>query len=265
MSGKSQERSCPGIGVAMVADRPPCFISLQDAACMCEPPRHDIAVQAFVVHQPSCFEAVWRCGALPALMVTTAKGVGRQGETDAITALLPGVYQAPAPGQQPWFAASAERQQFVMLVLARIAGAAAEMLLACTNDTIRQISLSNASRQRLTRLLDQLHAAAQQLGGQPLLRQQLEAAAPALLPDADAVQSIVQPYSSRSNPDDPDGVLLILQPAPLQLLVSLSQQLDPLALGLRLPGCYNPACTSLAGASEAAMPLKLCAGCRIAR
>jgi hypothetical protein len=37
------------------------------------------------------------------------------------------------------------------------------------------------------------------------------------------------------------------------------------APALRLPGCYNPACTSLAGASESGMPLKWCTGCMIAR
>jgi hypothetical protein len=72
-------------------------------------------------------------------------------------------------------------------------------------------------------------------------------AAPALLARADAVEQ-----ASTAG-------------EPLRLLVSLGQQLDPLALGLRLPGCCNPACTSLAGVSEAALVLKRCTGCKIAR
>jgi len=108
-----------------------------------------------------------------------------------------------------------------------------------------------AREQVMDKAAGQLQAAAVQLGQQPLLRQQLAVAAPALVQRAVAVAGV----GAASQP----------QAEPLQLLVALRQQLDPLALGLRLRGCYNPACACLAGASEADMKLKRCSGCLIAR
>jgi len=156
---------------------------------------------------------------------------------------------APA-GQRPWFAGSVERQQFVLLALAYIGGKGAEAVLEWMADLGR--AADPAREQVMGKAAGQLQAAAVQLGQQPLLRQQLAVAAPALVQRAVAVAGV---GAAASQP----------RAEPLQLLVALRKQLDPLALGLRLRGCYNPACTCLAGASEADMPLKLCAGCKIAR
>jgi hypothetical protein len=51
----------------------------------------------------------------------------------------------------------------------------------------------------------------------------------------------------------------------LQVLVELHDLFDPAALEMKLPGCYNPRCTNLAGVSKAALPTKLCSGCKAAR
>jgi len=225
-------------------------------------------VQVLLKYQPACLEDMWRCGALPGLVVSVAKAMDWQGqEAGSAEALLQYVLHAA-----PSFAITTERQQFVLLVLARFGGPAAAQLLqqhSNSSDGTCQLLFprpqsGSESLSLEVRLAFRLPGAAKQLGGQPLLRQQLEAAAPALLPAADAVLTLGDDDIVCSDPD-PDHVLMTLKPEPLQLLVALGQQLDPLALGLRLPGCYNSACTSLAGASEAAMVLKTCAGCRVAR
>ncbi len=51
----------------------------------------------------------------------------------------------------------------------------------------------------------------------------------------------------------------------LSLLQQLHERLDPLALGVRLPGCYSPRCAARGGLSEAALRTKMCTGCRVAR
>jgi hypothetical protein len=218
-----------------------------------------------VEYQPARLEDMWRCGALPGLVVSVAKAMDMQGnEAVSAEALLQYMLHAA-----PSFAITTERQQFVLLVLARFGGPAAAQLLqqhSNSSDGTCQLLLprppggsESLSLSLEARLAVRLLGAAKQLGRQPLLRQQLEAAAPALLPAADAALALGQDDIVYSDPD-PDHVL-----SALELLVALGQQLDPLSLGLRLPGCYNPACTSLAGASEAGMALKRCMGCKIAR
>jgi hypothetical protein len=226
------------------------------------------AAQALVDHPPACLEALWRAGALPALVVSVAKATPID-DPEAVSALanvLHAALRAPARGEQPWYAASAERQQFVMLLIARIGGRGAAILLANTGNgtgSFRVILEPGADQE--VPWLHRLHVAAQQLARAPLLRQQMEAAAPALLPAAEAACSMDQAWRSQSNPRYPDQRMITPNAAPMHLLVALGRELDPLALGLRLPGCYNPACTCLAGASEADMALKRCMGCKIAR
>jgi hypothetical protein len=215
-------------------------------------------LQAFVTHQPACFEELWRAGALPGLVVSVAKCTGRSSTArDIVTQaeLLSGLLRPPAPGEQPWYAASSERQQFVLLVLARVGGAAAAEVLECTDNGAARIGTHDLAAP----LIAALHTAVEQLGGQPLLRQHLQAAAPELLPRVDAVRDTLAGRSA-----DFGGRVAIVASA-LELLVALGSELDPPALGLRLPGCHNPACTSLAGASEAGMALKRCKGCGVAR
>ena len=221
-------------------------------------------MQAFIHFQPACLEEMWRCGALPALVVSVAKGaalasVWEEG-MQSMSTLMNTVLKAPPPGQQPWYAASTERQQFALLVLARIGGVVAAQLLQHADGAPPG---GTAEQQALLQLSQMLCAAAEQLGEDPLLRQHLEAAAPGLA-RADAAGAHSDPAASDQGALDE----LRFQRKtiePLQLLVSLGQQLDPLALGVRLSGCYNPACACLVGDSEAAMALKTCAGCRIAR
>jgi len=157
----------------------------------------------------------------------------------------------PKPGRAPWYAASAERQQFALLVLGAMGGRAAvgAINVATGGAAARPHMYGPEQAQQATAAV----TAAARLLAQPPLRQLLAVAAPALLPAADAVSSL------------PPGSAAGLQREPLDLLRSLGWALDPLALGLALPGCYNPACTSLAGASEAGMQLKMCTGCKIAR
>jgi hypothetical protein len=222
-------------------------------------------LQSFILHEPACFEAMWHCGALPGLIITVAKGP-RNLQTDdvhSMAALLHCALRAPARGEQPWYAASAERQQFVLLLIARVGGRAGARLLESIDGGARAIGIP--ADQEHPPFIDRLHAAGRQLAQQPLLRRQLEVAAPALLPRAEAVGALSQAWTSEDDPRDPSEVVVYVAPEPLQLLAALAQQLDPLALGLRLPGCYNPACTSLAGASEVAMKMKVCASCKVAR
>ena len=206
-------------------------------------------MQAFLDHPPASFDQLWRSGALPGLVVTLAKGAGGSSASlEMLRALLILLLLAPScPGQEPWCAASPERQQCALFVLAQ-AGRHAS--------AIARAAHSGPAGQRLgdnTGAL--LPAAVAQLGRQPL-RQLLEVAAPALVADADALLS-----SSLGSAPGSSALL----GRTVELVSALSAQLDPLALGLRLPGCYNPACTSLAGASEAAMKLQRCSACKIAR
>jgi hypothetical protein len=206
-------------------------------------------------------------------VVSAAKGLRRSQGEDLydIGELLHVMLQPPpAPGQQPWYAASPERREFVWLVLARLGGWAGARFLVDVKAAQGPGSgpgrlgcfVPEGEAEIMCEILGHLQAAGQQLGRQPLLRQQLEVAAPALVVAADAAAAIEQGYTTQSHAG---GVLVDLAPQPLQLLADLGQQLDPLALGLRLPGCYSPACTALAGASEADLPLKICAGCKVAR
>jgi len=241
--------------------------------------RHAAAVQGFAIHQPACLEEMWRCGALPGLIVSVAKGAaqGKGHDMAAILELLRRILRPPAADgagrqqelqQEPWFAASSERQQFVLFTLAHIGGAAASIVIDIAEGT------GAAARERvaragagstgtpLARFMAKLLAIAQQLGREPLLCQQLEVAAPALLPSADAAAATGDESSCDGHLNQ---LMMGVTPEPLRLLVGLRRQLNPLALGLSLPGCYNPACTSVAGDSEAAMVLERCDGCKIAR
>jgi len=99
-------------------------------------------------------------------------------------------------------------------------------------------------------------------------RQALAAAAPALLPAAGALAGGTAAFdrSSFKANGQPIRLQLAVEDRVLDLFAALRrQQLDPLALGLDLPGCWNPACSSLAGASEADMQLKRCTACKTAR
>jgi hypothetical protein len=179
--------------------------------------------------------------------------------------LLAAVAAAPPPGQQPWFAASAEKQQFVVWAVARMgAKADAAVAFAARSGLLPVSAVDQVGR--VEAAMAAFPAAARQLWQQPLLRQHLEAAAPALLQRGDEIDSSASASVSRLQIPRAGGGLAATPDAHLGLLAALAQQLDPLALGLlRLPGCYNPACTSRAGASEADMKLKRCTGCKIAR
>jgi hypothetical protein len=110
-----------------------------------------------------------------------------------------------------------------------------------------------------------VHATAQQLSRQPTLRALLGSAAPALLPEADEVAGTAITSTARSRAAGaamvPSGAIA---PA-ATLLASLARQLDPLALGMRPPGCYNTACLVRRGGGAADAALKTCKGCKIAR
>jgi len=155
----------------------------------------------------------------------------------------------PYPGQAPWYAASSERRQFAVYVLARVGGRAAAIAATFAANPDAAESHSPYEAHHVADVISLVQGASQLLG-RPPLRQLVEAAAPALLPEADAVAGSRQGAGTGRQS--------------LQLLFALSRQLDPLALGLDLPGCYNPACTSLAGASEADMPVQRCTGCKMA-
>jgi hypothetical protein len=204
---------------------------------------------------------MWACGALPALVITLGKAA-QLGGAHKLTALLRSLH--PQPGQQPWYEDSTAKQQFILLVLAAVGGRVAAAVLDgldALNGGGGSNSLGQAGGQ-LTSSIFQLLRAAQQLG-QPLLRQHLVAAAPALLPRVDALSSDIR--TSPAPNGSADSGLLHFERDNVQLLVDLGRQLDPLALGLSLPGCQNPACTSLVGVSEAAMVLKRCTACKVAR
>jgi hypothetical protein len=225
-----------------------------------------LCLQGFIVHPPASFDHLWRCGALAGLVATPFR-LRRPDTSDAASNMM--TLLAPmlsASGQQPWYAASTERQQFALLALAHVGGRTAAAVLALTADQ-GGVQLPDAGVAiELAEAVAVLRAAAEQLG-RPPLRALVAEAAPALLRDADACSDAAAAASSssrtRSSPVNPGGVGVELPRAHLELLAALGAQLDPLGLGMRLPGCYNPACTSVTGASEAGT--KLCKGCKTAR
>ena len=223
-------------------------------------------MQAFVTHDPACFDALWRSGALAALVVTVSKMDSTYRLALAIGQLLAAL--VPQPGQVPWFAGSAEKQQFALLVLARLGGRLARWAdslaaLAPLTMALGRAAMAADAEGALT-MVESVLKAGLELAGQPLIHQLVAQAAPSAL-------QVLQAESPAAVQGRPLSASAAAQPSAAErrarrtFLASLSAQLDPLALGLALPGCYNPACTSLAGVSEAAMPLKTCTGCRIAR
>jgi hypothetical protein len=209
----------------------------------------------------SSFDRLWRCGALPGLVIAACR-VGLSGGSTAAdmvqhTSLL------SAQAQRGWCAASSERQQFALLLLAHVGGRAAAAMLALPENP-GSVQLADATS--LATAVATLRQAAEQLG-QPPLRSLLAQAAPSALPGVDALSSAAPDSSSSSSRTRSclisPGVQLTVPLQHLELLVALGAQLDPLALDLRLSGCYNPACTSLAGAIESGT--KLCKGCKTAR
>jgi hypothetical protein len=160
-----------------------------------------------------------------------------------------------------WYATSRARQQCALLVVARVGTMLSRTALADVSAG-RPPSFpadDPAFKHEMLRAATGLAAAAEELVQAPL-RPLLEAAAPALVPAAEEVRRQVRAAGGRLGWDDVVVAIDIMQFAD-----DLADQLDPLALGLRLPGCYNPWCRSLAGASEADAPLKRCAGCKVAR
>ena len=239
--------------------------------------------QAFVAHPPSCFDELWRSGSLAGLVTTICK---RADGSDAGAWMMPleqPVAMAdlmhsllPEPGHQPWYAASAERQQFALFALARLGGRlVASLAVLKSRRPAGAVPVSASGAEEEARVIRQhgemlsvasaLHAAAVQLGRQPL-RQVLKVAAPALLPAADDLVGGIRPCDHSQTMSDGSARLRVgMEDRVLDLFAALPRQLDPLALGLALPGCWNPACTSLAGASEADMKLKRCTACKTAR
>jgi len=220
----------------------------------CSPPAAP-STQGFITATPACVSDLWRSGALPSLVVTLSKGADCSNSSlDAAGDLLRALSQPPVTGRAPWYAASGETQQFALLLLARLGRHASAMAAHMAKALEEEAVVLEA--------VAAMQAAVEQLT-QPPLRQLVEVAAPAWLSDADAFSS------SRQGAEPPASASAALS-SPLlrqavELLTAFSQQLDPLALGLALPGCYNPACTSVAGASEAGMKLKRCTGCKTAR
>ena len=246
--------------------------------------------------QPSSFEQLWRCGALPGLVLTLRKLGEHAGPADSVSLAQAQVFDAlllrllpPAAEGQRWCAGSLDRQQFILFWLAHVGammGVAAESILR--ESMLRRTAYTSldgtpagllgmfATAEYAHAALtwgDALHRPARQLAQLPLLVQQLREAAPGLMPLIESLALL--PEGMGRACELPTGLECSGRAAPaqdrdalqcmVQLLTALGRQLDPLALGLRLPGCWNPGCTSLAGASEAGMPMKLCAGCQIAR
>jgi hypothetical protein len=217
-------------------------------------------------------EQLWRSGALAGLVVTLCKRAASAGLSQALEFIqLLHLLLPSRPGQQVWYGAGGSedwRSQLALFLLARAGGAVAAAALpyllpdaaSSEVDTAAQASLCGEAK-----AVPVLSAAAAQLVREPSLRQLLEAAAPALLPAADEMHAAwaVCEAAWSSGAGGRDGS--DLQRGSLELLVALGRQLDPLALGLDLPGCWNPSCTSLAGASEVDMKLKKCTACKIAR
>ena len=168
------------------------------------------------------------------------------------------------PGEQPWFASSRERQEFGLLMLTHLGTRLAARIVQLAGMSQQQAA-SPQDQWGVGQAVDAVLAAAQQLS-RPPLPQLLAVAAPAMVAAAEAVGAIS--VDACSCPPAARGygwAPAALQPQHVKLLADLALQLDPLALGLALPGCYNPACTCLAGACESDMKLKRCTGCKIAR
>ena len=53
--------------------------------------------------------------------------------------------------------------------------------------------------------------------------------------------------------------------AQLRWLEALHDRVDVIALGVKLPGCFNPRCPTLSGLQEAGVSTRLCSGCMVAR
>ena len=224
------------------------------------------------LHTSGTFRQLWRGGVLPSLLVTFAK----QGASadmrratyptrriDNMALLL--MTALPEFGVVPWFAHGREEQEFALLLVVHVGTRLAVRLqqLAALPPPEQQVQASDL--QHMAAAVDAVHAAARQVG-RPPLRQLLEVAAAGLMPAADAVNAAgVFPYRPPAGARGYEWAASALQRQHVQLLADLCRQLDPLALGLALPGCYNPACTSLAGAGEADMKLKRCTACKIAR
>jgi hypothetical protein len=224
------------------------------------------AAQAFVTHNPSSFDALWRGGALSGFLVTVCKLLERDSfslgaaQGELLAALV------PEPGQAPWYAASAARQQFALLVLARMGGSLAQRVGSMGDLAFGGSGPVPADQMApAASMLLAVAEAGGQLADHPLLRELAAQAAPAARQaEPPARQDAVHTVTLR-NQVTREVAERCVPGQLLAFLTSLDRQLDPLALGLALPGCYNPACTSLAGASEADMKLKRCTGCMIAR
>jgi hypothetical protein len=218
-------------------------------------------------------EQLWRSGALAGLVVTVCKHASSAGQIrvlDVSHLLIRRLL--PKPGQRAWYAdGSAYRRQLALFLLARVGGGAAAAARAYLADCARRARSTASQAQLHSRvvrvIVPVLSAAAAQLVRDPSLRPLLEAAAPALLPAADELRAALAAHDSNSGSGSGAGGEggSDLQHASLELLEDLGWALDPLALGLDLPGCWNPACTSVAGASEADMKLKKCTACKVAR
>jgi hypothetical protein len=226
--------------------------------------------QALITHAPGSLDQLWTSGALPGLVITACKRArtSHAGSVRVATYMMAQLVDsllAPADSRQaPWWAASAERQQFALFLLARVGGKLAEVL---SDIQAGRLPLPSEPQEvcMVMSAFSDAHAATLMLGAQPQLVVLMQAGAPGLLRELMGVFN--RPDNAQERDDAPvrGGVQVSVDSRGLPILAALPRQLDSLALGLRLPGCYNPACPSLAGASETDMPLKLCAGCRTAR
>jgi hypothetical protein len=264
-----RQRGVPDWPLAMImvllprTDEWPCHCPQHMHARPWSPPSivaRPLHLQGLFTHASrSSFEQLWRSGVLPGLVVTLGKCAALMNIpehlevlAEILLRLLPELLPAYGGPAQPRLALSNERQQFALLLLARVGGAAATTAL---------LRAQTARRQSATPLAEKLQQAAVRLACDPALTQLLRQAAPALEPQLDALPHLAL-ARWRAGGGNPRADVPL---EPLQLLVALCQQLDPLALGLRLRGCYNPTCACLAGDREADMQLKRCSGCNIAR
>ena len=245
-------------------------------------------MQWFGSHDFNGMEQLWPSGALAALTVTWDKSTPLDSSAEHLedmAALVLGVAEPDWEPEPHWFD-TPQQQECALFLLARMGSKAAAAVQAWR---ARPAGARDAEQEAsVQRAAADLHGAAVHLGQQPVVRQLLQVAAPGVLPlldaagwqpgaeaaargalpGADAVTGATQSQqqgSSRRTADQQPDVARQAQTDALEVLLALGRQYDPLALGLRLRGCYNPACTSLAGASEADMKLKICASCRIAR
>jgi len=231
-----------------------------------------LLLQELLASSDALVDQLWRDGALAALIVTACKRAELGGLEDSVTLgyLVDLIAPAPAGQLEPWYDASPERQQVALFLLARVGSRAAATVLALTQSPTGTTEVGTPEvLSRLVGLTDRLQTGAHQLSLEPALRELLEVGAPAVVPASDKLDAILvrQRVASRNyvRPVSSNQALFNLLGDPLYLLEDLGRQLDALALDLALPGCWNPACTSLAGASEAGMPLKTCTSCKIAK